>query len=44
MNVYVHEFKMNYRSVIYWSIALVALIFVYMSVFPSFASQAEFLD
>lgn len=44
MNIYSHEFKMNFRSVITWCIALSLLILVYMSIFPSFARDAEVLN
>ena len=44
MNIYLHEFKMNFRSVISWSIALFLLISVFMSIFPSFANEAESLN
>ena len=35
---------MNFRSVINWSIALFLLILLYMSIFPSFASDAQSLN
>ena len=41
MNIYAHEFRTNLRSAITWSIALFVLIFIIMSLFPSFASDAE---
>lgn len=44
MNVFVHEFKMNLRSVITWSISLVLMIFVFMSVYSGFADQAETMN
>jgi ABC-2 type transport system permease protein len=44
MNIYMHEFKMNIRSVITWSLALTALIFVFMSMFSAFAKDAELLN
>jgi ABC-2 type transport system permease protein len=44
MNIFLHEFKMYFRSVITWSVALAALIFVYLSSFTSFAQQAELLN
>jgi ABC-2 type transport system permease protein len=44
MNIYKHEFRMNFRSVISWSIAVVVLIFVYMSIFSGIASEAEDLN
>ena len=44
MNIYKHEFKMNLRSVIAWSIALAALLFVFISLFSSIAVDAELLN
>lgn len=43
-NIFQHEFKMHLRSVITWSVAVAALIFVYVSLFSSFAEQAELLN
>lgn len=43
-NIYRHEFKMRLRSVITWSVAVAALIFVYVSLFSSFAKDAELLS
>jgi ABC-2 type transport system permease protein len=44
MNIYLHEFKMNTRSVITWSIGISALIVFYMSVFSSIAVDAEAMN
>lgn len=44
MNIYVHEFKGFSRSVIAWSIAIFAVMLLYMSVFSSFAADAETLN
>ena len=44
MNIYKHEFKMNLRSVITWSVSLILLLFVFMSLFSSFAQDAELLN
>lgn len=44
MNIFQHEFKMHLRSVITWSVAVAALIFVYVSLFSSFAKDAELLN
>ncbi len=44
MNIYKHEFKMILRSVITWSVAIAALIFVCVSLFSSFAQDAELLN
>ncbi len=43
-NIFQHEFKMHLRSVITWSVAVAALIFVYVALFSSFAEQAELLN
>lgn len=44
MNIYKHEFKMSLRSVIAWSIAVAALVFVFMSIFSAMAPQAALLN
>ena len=44
MNIFQHEFKMHLRSVITWSAAVAVLIFVYVSLFSSFAQNAELLN
>jgi len=44
MNIFQHEFKMYLRSVITWSVAVAVLIFVYVSLFSSFAQDAELLN
>jgi ABC-2 type transport system permease protein len=44
MNIFRHEFKMSLRSVITWSVAVAVLILVYVSLFSSFAQQAENLN
>jgi ABC-2 type transport system permease protein len=43
MNIFIHEFKTNMRSVITWSIALTLLILLFMSIFSGFAVEAELL-
>jgi ABC-2 type transport system permease protein len=43
-NIFKREFKMYLRSVVTWSAAIAALIFVFMALFPSFASQAEIIN
>ncbi len=43
-NIFKHEFKMNLKSVITWSLAVSALIFLYFSLFPTFAQDAELLN
>ncbi|MBK5108798.1 MAG: ABC transporter permease subunit [Anaerolineales bacterium] len=44
MNIYKHEFNMNLKSVITWSVAIAALIFIFVSLFSSFATDAELLN
>jgi len=44
MNIFWQEFKMRLRSVITWSVAIAVLILVYVSMFSSFADQAELLN
>lgn len=44
MNIYMHELKMNFRSVISWSVAVFLMIFLYMSIFSSLAVDAEVLN
>lgn len=43
-NIYRHEFGMYSRSVISWSVAIVALILVFVSLFSSFAADAALLN
>lgn len=44
MNIFQHEFKMYLRSVITWSVAVAGLIFVFVSLFSSFAQDAVLLN
>jgi len=44
MNIFRQEFKMRLRSVITWSAAVAALMLIYMSMFSSFADQAELMN
>ena len=44
MNIYVHEFKQNLKSVIAWSIALFLMIFLVTSIYSGFADEAEILN
>lgn len=43
-NIYVHEVRTRIRSVITWSVAVAAIIFLFFSLFPAFASQADLLN
>jgi ABC-2 type transport system permease protein len=42
--IYLHEFRSRIKSVIYWSIALVAITLVFFSIFPAFADQAALVN
>jgi ABC-2 type transport system permease protein len=44
MNIFKQEFKMSSRSVITWSVAVAALMFVFISLFSSLAQDAELLN
>jgi len=44
MNIYKQELKMSFRSVITWSIALLLIISIFMSMYSSFAQDAELLN
>ena len=44
MNIYKLEFKMSAKSVAIWSAAVAGLIFLFLSIFPSFAGEAEILS
>lgn len=44
MNIYKHELKMHIRSVITWSVAIFALLFIFMSLFSTFAADAALLN
>jgi len=44
MNIFRQEFKMHLRSAITWSVAVAALILMYVSMFSSFAEQAELMN
>lgn len=38
--IYWHEFRSRLRWVIVWSVAVAAIIFLFSSIFPGFATQA----
>lgn len=40
MNIFAHEFKMKFKSVLVWSLSLAALTLVFMSMFQSFSSSS----
>lgn len=41
MNIFLHELKAYRKSTIVWSISLVALVALFLSMFPSFSKDAE---
>jgi ABC-2 type transport system permease protein len=43
-NIYRFELQNRLKSVIAWSIALVAIIMIFFSIYPSFADQAALMD
>jgi len=43
-NIFRHEFKMHLRSVITWSVAIMAVALLYFSIFPSFSQNAALLN
>jgi ABC-2 type transport system permease protein len=44
MNIFMHELRLNIRSVVTWSISLTLLILLFMSLFSGFAVEAELLN
>lgn len=44
MNIFLHELKANTRSIITWSVTLIAILFALMAFFPNFAEQAEAMN
>jgi ABC-2 type transport system permease protein len=44
MNIYKHEFIMNLRSVITWSVSIAILILVFMSLFSGFSADTALLN
>jgi ABC-2 type transport system permease protein len=41
MNIYVHEFKMIFRSVIIWSLSIGLAIFFFLSIYPSIGADVD---
>ncbi|MDF2606582.1 MAG: putative type transport system permease protein [Bacillales bacterium] len=41
MNIYTHELRAYRKSTIIWTISLVALVILFMSIFPAFSKDAE---
>ncbi len=44
MTIFKQELKMSWRSVVAWSVAVAALLFVYGSMFSSLAKDAELMN
>lgn len=44
MNIFKYELKMYSKSIIIWSLSIVALILMFMSFYPSLASDAAMMD
>lgn len=44
MNIFKHEFKMRFRSVITWSLAIGTMVFVILSIYPSVAADTDQLS
>lgn len=44
MNIFKHEFKVHLKSVLIWSASISTLIFVFLSMFQSFASQTAMVN
>ena len=44
MNIYKYELRTYIKSTIIWCLSLMALLFVFMSVYPSFSADAAILD
>jgi ABC-2 type transport system permease protein len=42
--IYIHEFRSRIKSVVSWSIALIAIILIFLSIYPGFANQATLLN
>mgnify|MGYP001186370050 CR=1 FL=1 len=43
-NIFRHEFRSRFKSVIIWSLSLAALVFFFFALFPVFADQAALMD
>lgn len=40
-NIYAHELRIKSRSILIWSVSILALMFFFLSIYPSFAEEAE---
>jgi ABC-2 type transport system permease protein len=43
-NIFRHEFLSRLRSVVIWSVSVTALLFLFFSIFPGFAKDAELIN
>jgi ABC-2 type transport system permease protein len=43
-NIFIHEFRSRFKSVLIWSLSIAALTFFFFSLFPVFADQAALLN
>ncbi|HEY71389.1 MAG TPA: ABC transporter permease subunit [Anaerolineae bacterium] len=44
MNIFVHEFKMIFRSVIIWSLSIGLAIFFFLSIYPSIGADVDLIN
>ena len=44
MNIYKQELKMQVKSIITWSLAVSAVIFIYLSLFPSISQETDLMN
>ena len=44
MNIYVHEFKMIFRSVLIWSLSIGLAIFFFLSIYPSIGADVNLIN
>jgi ABC-2 type transport system permease protein len=44
MNIFVHEFKMIFRSVIIWSVSIGLAIFFFLSIYPSIGADVDLIN
>ena len=43
-NIYLHEFRTRFKSVLIWSLSVSALVVFFFSIFPTFADQSELMN
>jgi len=44
MNIYIQELKMSVKSMVYWTIGMIAVLILYMSMFPSISKEAAMMQ